>query len=1806
MKKQSTKLEQYLKKTSKVYLIISFLMLFSGIIVQTQAQNVTVNPGAGSYADLSSAFAAINAGTHTGAVTVSIVNNTTETASAVLNASGTGSASYTSVVITPSGDITVSGAITGHLIDLNGADNVTIDGLTLNGLNIGGNRLTISNTATGASSTLRFINDASNNTIQNCTLQGSTTSLGVVFFSTGTTTGNDGNNINNCSITEAGTTFPINGIYSLGTSADIDNSGNTINANSISDFFSASSATFGININSFNSTWTVSNNKLFQTATRFYTSGNTHNAIAISSGNGYNIIGNTIGYASAAGTNVYAMAGTVTTRFIGINLAVGTTTASSVQGNTITAISLNTSSGASTTNGILCGINITAGNVNVGNVTANTIGASTGVDVIRAIPSASAANGAVVGINCSSTGTIVIQNNVIGGLTSSGITSAVSGNVFGINVSGVATSINISNNTIGNATADNMRGGALGLTTNSSQVVGINLPSTPTTAIINNNIIRNLSSYGTGISGYARGIMTATSTTATTSGWTINNNTISNLTTNSTQTGSSSGLVSAVGIQHSSSLGCTISQNTISNISNINSTTTNNTIVAGISVAAGPQTTSLVTSVTRNRIFGLSNNGVGTSATAPPVITGILLRSGNNINLIANNMISLGNGQSTNTTIIGIWSNNGSTPNPTSTNIYHNSVNIEGTVTSGALSTFCFNRGDLTATARTATVDLRNNIFNNTRSGGNGQHFAVSNNFGANSLATGWGVNASNYNILNASSGTIGYWNNSARTFSGWKAASASDESSISGVSVPFTNTATADLHLNYGTTPTTLESGGTTISGVSTDFDNDARPGPTGSVRGGAVFSDIGADEFDAIILDVMPPLVVYTPLQNSCNAGARTLTTTITDLTGVPRSGSGLPVAYFKINSGAYTASTGTWVSGNTYTFSIGAGSVTGDTISYYIVAQDSKDTSLVGSTPSIGASGFTTNPPAASTPPTTPSSYINFNNLSGTYTVGVGGAYTTLTAAVAALNTNCGSGTVTFSLTDATYPSETFPITINSFLGSGSLIIKPTGTTTISGSSATSLLLINGADNVTIDGSNATTENSLCPLTSASRNLTFINTNPVTTAAMIWLGTTASGDPVTNCTVKNCILIGASPVTTIVGLGAGGPVIGTDGSNNDNISFINNDIRTCQFAIYSSGKGATNKNQNLTINQNFINNASPNNIGQGGIYVANTNNVTISGNTIGNVTNTAISQDAVAINVGFGAVNGFSSTATGLSDVVSNVVITNNTIGIVRQSNTFSAVGIGLGNTNSGTSVIANNLISGVSSNSQSGELGSGIVIGGGSAIINVLHNTVSMQGTIPSSQPATQTAACLSITSSTPSPVNIRNNIFTNTQVGNFGASTRFAAIALGYSSTVGNYASLVSNNNNLHVAGEGPGSYAVGITGGVVAGTSRTTLADWQTETGRDANSKNVLPVFASSNDLHLNTSDNSNITNLGLTGANLSGAITADIDCDLRNISKPDIGADQFNPGCSPNSSTETVTACGSYVWKGTTYTSSNNTATWTGTNVAGCDSVVTLNLTITPEPAMPTLACYETATLNSTTCAWDVTGTQPTQPSLACYETAIFNTTTCTWDVTGSQPSMPSLTCYETASFNTSTCVWDVTGTAVSATLTSQVNVLCNGASTGSVVITGAGGTSPYIITPSQTGLAAGTYVFTVTDANSCTATVSATITEQSVLTPVIIAQANVSCNGGSNGAAAVGASGGAGLYTYSWSPSGGTNQTANNLTAGTYTATVTDANSCTATVSATITEPSQPAMPTLACYETATFNSTTCASRFYTKLVP
>ena len=145
------------------------------------------------------------------------------------------------------------------------------------------------------------------------------------------------------------------------------------------------------------------------------------------------------------------------------------------------------------------------------------------------------------------------------------------------------------------------------------------------------------------------------------------------------------------------------------------------------------------------------------------------------------------------------------------------------------------------------------------------------------------------------------------------------------------------------------------------------------------------------------------------------------------------------------------------------------------------------------------------------------------------------------------------------------------------------------------------------------------------------------------------------------------------------------------------------------------------------------------------------------------------------------------------------------------------------------------------------------------------------------------------------------------------------------------------------------------------------------------------------------------------------------------------------------------------------------------------------------------------------------------------------------------------------------------------------STDVSCNGGSNGTATVAPSGGTPGYFYSWSPSGgtgatasgLAAGTYTVTVTDANLCQTTRTFTINQPTALTATISSQTDVSCNGGSNGTATVTPADGTPGYTYSWSPSGGTGATASGLTAGTYTVTVTDANLCQTTSTATILEP-------------------------------
>ncbi|ARN79223.1 hypothetical protein BST97_15205 [Nonlabens spongiae] len=155
---------------------------------------------------------------------------------------------------------------------------------------------------------------------------------------------------------------------------------------------------------------------------------------------------------------------------------------------------------------------------------------------------------------------------------------------------------------------------------------------------------------------------------------------------------------------------------------------------------------------------------------------------------------------------------------------------------------------------------------------------------------------------------------------------------------------------------------------------------------------------------------------------------------------------------------------------------------------------------------------------------------------------------------------------------------------------------------------------------------------------------------------------------------------------------------------------------------------------------------------------------------------------------------------------------------------------------------------------------------------------------------------------------------------------------------------------------------------------------------------------------------------------------------------------------------------------------------------------------------------------------------------------------------------------------------------TALSATITSQFNVTCNGGNDGRITISPSGGTSPYSYewndsqtTATASGLAAGVYSVTVTDALGCQTTANnITVTEPMALSATA-SGTNPTTPGGIDGTVTASVTGGTGPFTYLWNI-GATTETITGLAAGTYTVTVRDRNNCLAADSSvTLTDPKE-----------------------------
>lgn len=277
-----------------------------------------------------------------------------------------------------------------------------------------------------------------------------------------------------------------------------------------------------------------------------------------------------------------------------------------------------------------------------------------------------------------------------------------------------------------------------------------------------------------------------------------------------------------------------------------------------------------------------------------------------------------------------------------------------------------------------------------------------------------------------------------------------------------------------------------------------------------------------------------------------------------------------------------------------------------------------------------------------------------------------------------------------------------------------------------------------------------------------------------------------------------------------------------------------------------------------------------------------------------------------------------------------------------------------------------------------------------------------------------------------------------------------------------------------------------------------------------------------------------------------------------------------------------------------TTQTATNLCAgTYTVTVVAANGCTATDQVTITqPAPIVVTIdktdvTCYGgtngSATANVTggtgniTYSWNTTPVQTTQTAT--------NLTAGTYTVTVTRNN-----CQKTASV-TITQPPQITGSVSS---TPADCGMSNGTATaqatgGTGTLSYSWNTNPVQTTQTATGLASGVYTITVTDQNNCSQ--SANVTVGNVGGPTVTIEATgVTCAGGNNGSATATPDDGTAPYSYSWNTNPvQTTQTAVNLSEGTYTVVVTDANNCTGTASVTITQASSLVV-------TAEFTNPTC----------
>ncbi len=514
----------------------------------------------------------------------------------------------------------------------------------------------------------------------------------------------------------------------------------------------------------------------------------------------------------------------------------------------------------------------------------------------------------------------------------------------------------------------------------------------------------------------------------------------------------------------------------------------------------------------------------------------------------------------------------------------------------------------------------------------------------------------------------------------------------------------------------------------------------------------------------------------------------------------------------------------------------------------------------------------------------------NVNVVATIGtLNGTYLNLNSCFTAINNGTHGGNITITIVNSTTEPST-PIPLNAS-GTGlsnynNILIKPSGNVTVNASTTRitnrSIIEFNGADNITIDGDDANTV--------GTRNLTFSSAmSTITNIGHIKFGSNSNSDGATNNKVQNCVFIGprngvTTPTTLNYAIVIGGVSttnILNPGFLNSNTTIFNNEFLRFTHAIQAIG--TTNfEIETLKIQNNIIGNSlDANNVTHTGIFITNTcSNAGIANGTFALI-------EGNDIQVGQTSVSGYGADAEGieLGTGTAGTIIRFNNIRNIKNYTalTFGVYGINLSGASNCASVeISNNFIRDIVARRNIAQFNPppvntayGIRVGGnGFTNLKIENNTIVLNEVPNQGTTLNYSNYGLAFTNGASNLASLQNNIFVNR---NIGLNT-FAHFLF----TQNMPASALINNNSYWVP-----SGHVGVLGSST--TTLTTLTNWQDAIQREYNSIIENPPFVSATDLHITTNAVSK-----LKAGGVANGMFFDIDLTARNLTKPDIGADEF------------------------------------------------------------------------------------------------------------------------------------------------------------------------------------------------------------------------------------------------------------------------------------------------------------------------